>query len=343
VKKLILITVFLFFISCKEQEKNKHDKNYTIEDTESHLNINKDKIDKNYIDEEGYFKSKLLNKIFKKDYNYFQENFEGCLNFGDYHYEAYGVFKSNKYLKTYYLLFDNKNNLRDTISSPNKDISFDITFKNKTKGIAIGKMNIENLNNPYFHIAQLYKLDVNTLRINKIEINTQIEFCDIPSSYCSEEFASMADYFQYGIKDQPIINKTYPSNLKGLWGVVCQNELTELDIDKSEGFLSLYSPNAIYIKLKIEKSSNQNEYLLWFQSTSSQQDYYGDRLKIENDDDISRDKVIGKLIVEKDGKATLHWIGLYNIKKQKLEFVGDDFLFIKENGGNHPVLLEKCD
>ncbi len=95
--------------------------------------------------------------------------------------------------------------------------------------------------------------------------------------------------------------------------------------------MSLYDFNAIYINLKVEKLS-KNEYLLKYASVSSQENYYDDRLKII-DEEISKDRVIGKLILQKNGKAELQWIGLYNMKKQKLEFVGNDFLLIKENGG----------
>lgn len=133
-----------------------------------------------------------------------------------------------------------------------------------------------------------------------------------------------------------------PSDLKGSWAVICQNELTILDINKSQGFLSLYDFNAIYINLKVEKSSNNNEYILKYSSTSSQQNYYKDMLMIV-DEDISKEKPIGKLIVQKGDKVELQWIGLYNIKKQKLEFVGNDFLLIKENGGKFPIILEKCE
>lgn len=134
---------------------------------------------------------------------------------------------------------------------------------------------------------------------------------------------------------------TTPSDLKGMWGVICANELTELDINKDKGFLSLYSINAIYINLKVEKISNKNEYLLRYASVSSQQDYYADKLKIV-DEDIDKNKPIGTLILLEDGKARLEWIGLYNLKKQKLEFVGKDFLFISENGGRLPLILERC-
>ncbi|WP_313093519.1 hypothetical protein [Chryseobacterium flavum] len=134
---------------------------------------------------------------------------------------------------------------------------------------------------------------------------------------------------------------TTPSDLKGTWAVICENELTELEINKNEGYLSLYDFNAIYINLKVEKVSNKNEYLLKYASLASQQDYYKENLKII-DEEISKDKVIGKLILQKNGKAELQWTGLYNMKKQKLEFVGNDFLLIKENGGKTPLILEPC-
>lgn len=134
--------------------------------------------------------------------------------------------------------------------------------------------------------------------------------------------------------------KTSPSDLKGMWGVICANELTVLDINKDKGFLSLYDFNAIYLNLKVEKLS-KSEYLLKYASVSSQQDYYKDSLSII-DKDIDKNKPIGKLILLEGGKAKLEWVGLYNLKNQKLEFVGKDFLLIKENGGKNPIILEKC-
>ena len=83
-------------------------------------------------------------------------------------------------------------------------------------------------------------------------------------------------------------------------------------------------------------------YVLKFASTSSQRDYYKNMLMIV-DEDISKDDIIGKLVIKKDGKGELYWSGLYNIKKKKLEFVGNDFLLIKENGGKTPLILEKCE
>ena len=103
-------------------------------------------------------------------------------------------------------------------------------------------------------------------------------------------------------------NKIVSSNkeqisIKGLWRISCGNALTTFDINDNEGYLSLYSFNAIYINLRIMQSSKINEYLLWFKSTESQEIYYKESLKIENDNDISKDKIIGRLVLKENGKA----------------------------------------
>lgn len=142
--------------------------------------------------------------------------------------------------------------------------------------------------------------------------------------------------------DDNLIEKTYPSELKGYWQTGCGNKFTELSVDNSDGYLSLNSVNAIYINLKVEKSSKEKEYILKYAGIGSQQNYYEDELKIK-EGEISEDKIIGSMVIQKDGKALLNWIGLYNKKKKKLEFVGKDFSLIRESGGKNPVLLEKCD
>lgn len=54
------------------------------------------------------------------------------------------------------------------------------------------------------------------------------------------------------------------------------------------------------------------------------------------------DKTYDIPTIEKTSSSKLQWTGLYNMKKQKLEFVGNDFLLIKENGGKTPLILEPC-
>ena len=123
-------------------------------------------------------------------------------------------------------------------------------------------------------------------------------------------------------KKQGNLNKQL--NFNGTWGVNCNNELTELNIDGEKGYLSLYDFNSIYINLDVVKSSVNDEYLLKFNSTSSQKKFYSDKLSIV-DEEISKDKIIGKLKISYDSKVELNWIGLYNLKLKKLEFVDEDF------------------
>lgn len=256
-----------------------------------------------------------------------------------------GLFRNNKHEKSYALFYDKNDVLRDTLNITNKDISLDILFENNKKGIALGNIKTTNIKDVYFKITDLYEIDKNNIKLKKNNLNRKIIKCGIPIGYLSEEYVGIEDYFNYGIQEKTIkteIVTTSPSDLKGMWAIICANELTELDIDKDDGFLSLYSINDIYINLKIEKNSNKNEYILKYSSISSQRNYYENELKIV-DEDIDKNKPIGKLIILEDGKAKLEWIGLYNLKKQKLEFVGKDFLLIKENGGKLPLILEKCE
>jgi len=142
--------------------------------------------------------------------------------------------------------------------------------------------------------------------------------------------------------DDNLIEKNYSSELKGFWRTGCENKFTLLTVDNREGYLSLNSVNSIYINLKIERLSKKNEYVLKYTGIGSQQNYYEDAPNIK-EGEISKDKVIGRMVIQKDGKALLNWIGLYNMKKDKIEFVGEDFSLIRESGGKNPVLLEKCD
>lgn len=133
--------------------------------------------------------------------------------------------------------------------------------------------------------------------------------------------------------------KTFPSDLEGEWAVNCGNGLTTFSIGKEENIISLYG-NSIYINVEMEKLTDR-EYILKFKNIATQENWVEESLKI-TESDISKDKIIGKFFIKKDGKVELHWIGLYNMKKQKLDYAGKGFSLIRENGGKNPVLLEKC-
>jgi len=138
-------------------------------------------------------------------------------------------------------------------------------------------------------------------------------------------------------------NKTIieTKDLKGMWAVVCSNQLTLLEIDHEEGYLSLDSFNAIYIDLTVKKTTENNEYLIYFKNTASQKHFYRDKPNI-TDENISKEKPLAKLILMKNGKMEIQWNGLYNMKTKHLEFTGKDFLLLRENGGKIPLILEPC-
>lgn len=143
------------------------------------------------------------------------------------------------------------------------------------------------------------------------------------------------------LKQNKAVNeeKTFPSDLKGSWAVSCDNGLTTFNINKDEGLISLYG-NSIYIKVQVEKRL-ENEYILKFKQIADQKDWVDTSLRI-TESEISKDKIIGKFFIKKDGKVELHWEGLYNIKKQKIDYTGKDFSLIRESDGENPILLEKC-
>lgn len=131
----------------------------------------------------------------------------------------------------------------------------------------------------------------------------------------------------------------FPYDLEGEWAVDCKNGLTTFSIGKEENIISLYG-NSIFINVLVEKLSD-SEYILKFKNIATQEDWVEESLKI-SESDISKDKIIGRFFVKKDGNVELHWIGLYNMKKKNTIYGDKDFSLIRESGGKNPILLKKC-
>ncbi|AYN01629.1 hypothetical protein EAG08_16175 [Chryseobacterium sp. 3008163] len=98
--------------------------------------------------------------------------------------------------------------------------------------------------------------------------------------------------------------------------------------------------NSISIKVQVEKRSN-DEYILKFKQIADQKDWIDNSLQI-TEYEISKDKIIENFFIKNDGKVELHWVGLYNMKKQKIDFADKNFSLIRENEVKNPILLEKC-
>lgn len=173
-----------------------------------------------------------------------------------------------------------------------------------------------------------------------------IELVNTKSNVTGEIIYNKKVNDKFIFKDKDDIEKTIPViptlSINGSWSINCENGLTEFDINENEGYLFLFSDNAIYINVKIEKSSDgNNEYLMYFKNTASQKNFYKEKMNII-DDEISKTKLIGKVALNNKNELTLNWIGLYNLKSKSLEFV-NDFVMIRENEGINPIIFKKCE
>jgi hypothetical protein len=130
-------------------------------------------------------------------------------------------------------------------------------------------------------------------------------------------------------------------SINGFWQTNCRNQLTQFDINDNQGFMSLYSDNAIFIDVEIVNSiGNENEFYLRFKNTNNQRNYYKDK-KHTVDEEISKTENIAKLTL-KEKTIIMDWYGLYNINTNSRDFV-KECVFVRENGGKNPVVLVPCE
>ncbi|MDR7211465.1 hypothetical protein [Flavobacterium piscis] len=131
-------------------------------------------------------------------------------------------------------------------------------------------------------------------------------------------------------------------DVSGSWKLECNSELLTFDISKNKVYLFLNSDNSIYINILLkEVKGKDDEYTLHFFNTESQNEFYEDIGNVK-DKEISKDQSIAKISFTDNNTMLLNWIGLYNIKTNKLQFV-EDFIFLKENNNVNPITLKKCD
>jgi hypothetical protein len=176
--------------------------------------------------------------------------------------------------------------------------------------------------------------------LNKDLLFSEVSF-NKPDLNAQSEYEKVILYKKSKIVDNKVDNKliSQPSVLIGEWAIDCENGLTTFGIDKENGIISLYG-NSIYINVQVEKLS-ADEYILKFKNIADQKSWVEDSLKI-TESDLSKDKIIGRFFVKKDGHVELHWIGLYDMKKKKIVYGDKNFSLIRESGGKNPMLLKKC-
>ncbi|WP_326984690.1 hypothetical protein VUJ46_09225 [Chryseobacterium sp. MYb264] len=173
---------------------------------------------------------------------------------------------------------------------------------------------------------------------NKVQVNKN-ESTHVTTLSASASSLPPVEKEKISVKSEDKKPEVNLADLKGNWAVNCENELTELSFENNEGYLSLYSDNAVYINVTVKKSEDNSGFMLYFKNTSSQKKFYSDKPTV-NDSEVSKDKEIGKLSL-KNGALVIDWYGLYNLKTGKHDFK-NEFVMIKENGGKSPVILHKC-
>jgi hypothetical protein len=344
--KFLLITFLL--VSCKGQEKD------NIKESESIIGKSlSNNFEQTYSKGDiNYVKSAKIAKFINSSSSLFINNGGGVLDNGISFTEIVIINSESETIKNRdyvrYIFIEKNDKITDTLKvNKGLDYSSKLSLKSEYKsGIAIGKYDIEK---EFFEILNINAIS-KTGKLIRLDNNTLVYDCPIPVDYISDEDTGN---YKLGIKEGKEYSRFWNEkigehdlkeiglSLKGLWSVNCENELTVLDVSDHNGYLSLFSNNAIYINVDIIDIPNiKDEYYLRFKNTDSQKNYYKDDKNVI-DDEISKTENIAKLVFK--GKSTLlYWYGLYNVKTKKLDFV-NDFIMLKENGGKNPIELTKCD
>ena len=320
-----LLLILFFFTACKKTDLKTENKPLLNSETQKNLNfkelhlniISKDDILEKCENENLKFKLNYENNNNSVIISLNEESF--IHNFG-FNFEGIGsnaVLFENDNRKIFILEFEYEYSVKFLVFNiSNNSVSFleEMEFEISSDGNSKVKFELSEIKNilQVLVLNQKREIDINSGQ--NLKLATKLD--------------SEINYQNTNLE----INKS--------WALNCKNELTVLNINDNKGYLSLNNVNPTYINIKLEKTNN-NEYLLKFLNMSSQKIFYEDEL-ILKDENISKEKTIGKIKLIKNGSAELQWNGLFNTVTNQYEFVGKDFLFIRENNGKNPIILEEC-
>ncbi|WP_409417021.1 hypothetical protein [Flavobacterium sp. PS2] len=321
-KKVLLICLLYTIFCCKGENK---DNGTTYKSSNSGIIVN----------ESCFVKQKSFNKKEDKELIYKYEN------------ETYEIKSNNE--QAYDIVLNGKKYLSNlNLESANINFYY-YKCENKKVFLIEGDDYYSSVFFVYvFENEDLYYLgdfDINQPNVEKSGVLKK----DFKISFNNNEFiidALVKDklfktFYLKQKKSIPQESQDSKLDLSGLWRLNCENSLTTFDISDKNGYLSLYSDNAIYINVEIINIEDKvGEYYIRFKNTESQQNYSGDKKSIV-DNEISKSENIGRLVL-KNNKLLLYWKGLFNDKAKKLDFE-QDFILIKENEGKNPITLTKCD
>jgi hypothetical protein len=176
-----LLLTIVFFHSCNSQQNKYIDTKF--------------KYIQEFDSQGEYFTSKELDKLFNlTNQKYFIPDIYG-LDTDTYYIKPISI--KNNHQKSYILLYDKNNVLKDTLSIPHVySYSINVQLENNRNGICLGKFDEENT---FFEIEKIYKV-TNKVKLKPTSIDTKILDCPVPVEYISEENVGIEAHFKYGIK-----------------------------------------------------------------------------------------------------------------------------------------------
>lgn len=202
----LFLTIVLFY-NCNSQKNKYIDTKFDYK--------------QEYDSNREYFKSKELDRLFNlNNKKYFIPDIYG-LNTDTYYIKPISI--KDDHEKSYILLYDKNDILRDTLSISNEySYSINVRLENNKKGICLGRFKEENT---FFEIEKIYEVS-NKIKLKPISIETRILYCPVPVEYISEENVGIEDYFKYGKNNNIAKKYIIPFEWYGVYSKTIETDMT---------------------------------------------------------------------------------------------------------------------
>ncbi|QYS91613.1 hypothetical protein JJC04_02200 [Flavobacterium covae] len=336
-KNLIRLLTFLLLLGCKENSN----KNNNIS--------NKEDLELSEINESKKLKSETIFNVFKE-------------NNSSYYYNNYIIIEDKSSTNTYILKKDNislgKIELNKSYDGPG--FSFFINELSSTLSNIIVEATADIGTSWYFSVIinnnrisntfyiEEPRADSETTSINdflKVSVDKDmLEYKFVKSkiarySKIPENFNSDNSYLYFSRKINEDKNKIKDNfSLNGVWKSDCLNGNAKIEFNKEYVNLELIY-NQIYINLeKIDESNNTISYKL--KEIPKDKGSLGAKLDWEN---FMNESMVLEIKKRDDSKINFKWLGFYNSKTKKREFLENDFLSELNKEIEIEITLEKCE
>lgn len=223
--------------------------------------------------------------------------------------------------KSYLLVYDNDDFLRDTLSIPKYNVfSIDVEFEKSKHGISLG---LFRESESYFEISKIYELS-SKLKLKELPLSTKILKCPLPLDYLTEANVGIEDYYKYGVKnkkDQEVDNQD--ENEKSIKKESFEGEYFVIDAIDEYGISINFKKDSIIYNESGEMGKMYNEFLLSVVKSDSNAVY------------LKYDKTLNGYT---GNASTLSPFGIVTFDKDNITF---DSEYLKQKYGSQKVFIKK--